>query len=287
MKYTRLAEQYLNVYVSGGDEVYALCPFHQDNKPSFAFNVRSGLFICYACGEKGNAKKLLSRLKLDDVPSPTLGDLMSSIDSLATPRVEPKTYPDTWLDRFKLTPEANKYLRSRGLSKQTIADFRLGWNESKQAITIPLHNRLGECVGVNQRFMFGDVKYRYPLGFRRQENLYSYHRVEVRPHLLAVTEGCFDALAFWNIATPAVAIYGSSMSKDQNRLVRMLLPRLVVIAMDNDDAGRKAAQQVANQLAGLQTVCVSVGDEGSDPSSLTSPELSKALRTALKGSEGL
>ena len=39
---------------SGGDEVIALCPFHEDTKPSFNFNNKTSQFFCHGCGEKGD-----------------------------------------------------------------------------------------------------------------------------------------------------------------------------------------------------------------------------------------
>jgi hypothetical protein len=37
-----------------GDEVEALCPFHDDHHPSFYININTGLWNCRACGKAGN-----------------------------------------------------------------------------------------------------------------------------------------------------------------------------------------------------------------------------------------
>lgn len=37
----------------GGQEYQALCPFHQDSKPSFNFNNETGAYFCHGCGKKG------------------------------------------------------------------------------------------------------------------------------------------------------------------------------------------------------------------------------------------
>jgi hypothetical protein len=37
----------------GGEWKNALCPFHQDTKPSLRLRLDSGSFICMACGAKG------------------------------------------------------------------------------------------------------------------------------------------------------------------------------------------------------------------------------------------
>ncbi|SPD74180.1 conserved hypothetical protein [uncultured Desulfobacterium sp.] len=38
----------------GGDEYQALCPFHEDSKPSFNFNNATGAYYCHGCGKKGD-----------------------------------------------------------------------------------------------------------------------------------------------------------------------------------------------------------------------------------------
>lgn len=37
-----------------GDNASAQCPFHEDNKPSFSVNLKTGLWNCKACGVKGD-----------------------------------------------------------------------------------------------------------------------------------------------------------------------------------------------------------------------------------------
>lgn len=38
----------------GGDEYQALCPFHDDKKPSFSINAQTGLYFCHGCQKKGS-----------------------------------------------------------------------------------------------------------------------------------------------------------------------------------------------------------------------------------------
>jgi putative DNA primase/helicase len=48
---------------TGGDKMISLCPFHNDTKPSFWFNINNGLWKCEACGEKGNGTTFLQKIK--------------------------------------------------------------------------------------------------------------------------------------------------------------------------------------------------------------------------------
>ena len=39
--------------IGGGEWRSAICPFHEDNKPSLRIRIENGAFRCLACGEKG------------------------------------------------------------------------------------------------------------------------------------------------------------------------------------------------------------------------------------------
>ena len=41
-----------------GSQYIALCPYHQDTKPSFSMNTDIGLHNCKACNVSGNAYQL-------------------------------------------------------------------------------------------------------------------------------------------------------------------------------------------------------------------------------------
>ena len=38
----------------GGNEYQAICPFHDDKKPSFNFDAQTGRYYCHGCGKKGD-----------------------------------------------------------------------------------------------------------------------------------------------------------------------------------------------------------------------------------------
>jgi len=44
-----------------GAEYRTICPFHNDNNPSFFINPETGLFHCFGCGESGNVWQFLQR----------------------------------------------------------------------------------------------------------------------------------------------------------------------------------------------------------------------------------
>lgn len=48
-----------------GEQIYGLCPFHNDTNASFSANIHSGLWKCHGCEEKGNAPQFADRLGID------------------------------------------------------------------------------------------------------------------------------------------------------------------------------------------------------------------------------
>jgi len=46
-----------------GDERSALCPFHEESKPSFKVNLAKGGFHCFGCGAKGNVLDFVAKLE--------------------------------------------------------------------------------------------------------------------------------------------------------------------------------------------------------------------------------
>ena len=36
------------------ERMTSLCPFHDDRKPSFSVDLKTGKFVCFACGKAGN-----------------------------------------------------------------------------------------------------------------------------------------------------------------------------------------------------------------------------------------
>lgn len=58
-------EEYLPLLVEpriSGDEVSAICPYHDDGNPSFSLNLLTGQYNCHGCGHNGNILTFLSEM---------------------------------------------------------------------------------------------------------------------------------------------------------------------------------------------------------------------------------
>jgi DNA primase len=164
---------------------------------------------------------------------------------------------------FKHLDTKHAYLtQDRGLKEATIDFFGLGHHAGKGImqgrVVIPIHNEQGELVAYAGRWPAdtgwpdGSQKYALPLGFKKSAVLFNLHRA--REHAaegLIVVEGFFTVFEFFQRGRRnVVALMGSSMSAAQERLiVETVGPKgRVLLALDNDEAGRRGSEDAVNRL---------------------------------------
>jgi DNA primase len=153
------------------------------------------------------------------------------------------------------------YLKARGLADETIKTFGLGYFAGKGSmhgrIVIPVHNEHGELVAYAGRFPGdppeGEPKYKLPVNFHKSLLLYNFHRA--REHAsegLIVVEGFFPVFELWQKGRRnVVAVMGNHVSLEQEQLIAATVgPKgRVLIAFDDDEAGRKGSALAAARLA--------------------------------------
>jgi DNA primase len=163
---------------------------------------------------------------------------------------------------FKYLDMRHPYLKDRGLSEATIDFFGLGHHAGKgimhNRVVIPIHNEQGELVAYAGRWPAdtgwpeGSQKYAVPPGFKKSYVLFNLHRAkEHATEGLIVVEGYFTVFEFFQRGRRnVVALMGSSMSAEQERLiVETVGPKgRVLLALDNDEAGRRGSEDACNRL---------------------------------------
>jgi DNA primase len=124
-------------------------------------------------------------------------------------------------------------------------------------VVIPIHNEQGELVAYAGRTPgeppAGAGKYSFPPNFKKSKVLFNLHRArEYAAEGLIVVEGFFTVFEFWQRNSKnVVALMGSSMSTEQERLiVETVGPKgRVLLALDNDEAGRKGSADALSRLS--------------------------------------
>lgn len=126
-----------------GSEHAGLCPFHNEKTPSFTVNDKKGFYHCFGCGEHGDAVSFV--MKTEGLSFPESVEKLAREVGLPVPRATPAERERVerastlqqvvelaaqWFQKQLRLPVGRQgldYLRGRGLSDETIDDFRLGF----------------------------------------------------------------------------------------------------------------------------------------------------------------
>ncbi|MCL2474656.1 MAG: DNA primase [Chloroflexi bacterium] len=158
------------------------------------------------------------------------------------------------------------YLKERNFSENEMAEASLAvrhdsnsmlFDRFKDVITFPISDRNGRCVGFGVRIMdntllqSGHAKYVNTAQnrlFDKSNLLYALHLAA--PHIrtqnqAVIMEGYFDVIAAHQAGYQnCVASMGTAVTEKQTEHIKKLTANLI-LALDNDKAGREAAQKSA------------------------------------------
>lgn len=128
-----------------GKNYSALCPFHDEKTPSFSVNGEKQFYYCFGCGAGGNALGFLMDYERLDFPAAI--EKLATMYGLEVPR-EAQTvdtqfsrrrknlydlmeraagFYQTQLEQHPQRRAANEYLRKRGLNRDIIERFGIGF----------------------------------------------------------------------------------------------------------------------------------------------------------------
>lgn len=284
--YSDVAEKYLDVTLRSGTEWMARCPFHDDSSASLQFNVEKGLYYCFACHAKGNIKTFLrhfgAQYRDPEVDVADIYAKLDLIDSVSKSPTKPSTLPESTLKRYAFPTD---YWDGRGLSRAVQTAFDLGYDPIENDAIIPVRNINGELIGVIRRRLEKDAmpKYMYYKGFPRKTSMFASWLVAKKGTDHAViTEGSLDAVSVWQAGHPALAQYGSSISREQVVLLRRLGITRVTLFYDNDRAGREANLAAIPLLRDFLVYVVQYSDDDvKDPGGMDN----KTIRARIDGAK--
>ena len=211
-------------------------PDHDDHTASASVNVALELWLCYACGAAGRAG------------AGSITQAMKAVIEQMKAPLTTATLSEGWLDVFD-GYQTSPYWASR-VGPATAELFRCGTHPFLGTPTYPVRDPHGRVLGVVQRTP-ATPKYLYPAGVNVSRCLFGYERTR-RAGVLLVTEGAGDAMAVYAAAghgfVQPVGAYGCGLHAPQLDLITARAPAHVVVAFDNDDAGRRGTATALAQL---------------------------------------
>jgi len=308
-----------------GADLLGLCPFHDDRNPSLAITPAKNLWHCLgACNAGGTVIDWVMRaqgvsfrhavelLRADYYPLAadpdkpgqrpvkqcTVPKLPPPVAREADDRVLLMQVVDYYQRTLKVSPEALRYLESRGLKSSEIIDrFKLGFANRTLGYGLPHANRAaGAAVrGRLQRLgIYRESGHEHFNGslvipvFNGQGEVVEMYGRKITPKLregtpdhlylpgahagvwneealiaskeIVLCEALIDALTFWVAGFRNVtASYGvNGFTEDHRRAFEKHGTERVYIAYDRDEAGEKAAAALAEELMQMGIECFRV-----------------------------
>lgn len=305
----------LNKMIDSGDDIMVCCPYHkngQERRPSAGIRKADGMFHCLACGETHSLPEVIAHcFKHTDF---TFGYKWLS-KNFASAEVENREGISLNLERNNVSHKSsiladsrnNKhicigedeldkyrythpYLYKRGLTDDVIEKFDLGYDKQTDSITFPVRDKNGDCMFVARRAV-KTKQFNIPKGINKP--LYGLYEVLqsvciprgvgrypiLLPDDIYVCEGLFDCLRLWCNGKYAVAGFGCLFSSYQIKQLQDLPGRTLILAFDNDDAGREATKRVRKLITNKIVKEVVLPPFRKDIGECTDDEIQKLVKT--------
>lgn len=263
----------------GARELKGICPFHAEKTPSFEVNDAKGAFYCHGCGAAGDHFTVLTKLDgmsfrdayeaLSDDRFPTVDQAhraQRAVEDEAERQASILEAQQFWAAAQPIsgTP-ADRYLRDcRGIRAAIPRSFRFGMVPSSKdeggnwkrpypallgAVTIGT-----DLIAIQRIFLRDDgsdkrwgKKSKLTLGRFRCGAIKVGNR-RASPVEIVMTEGPEDALSIAE-GLPELEVWATLGTSNMPMLDLPSSVRSVVIAGQNDSAGRAAARSAAEALA--------------------------------------
>lgn len=143
-----IVSEYIKLNQVGGN-FRALCPFHSEKSPSFMVSRDKQIWHCFGCGEGGDVFSFV--MKIEGVEFPEALRILANKAGVQLQKQDPALFNQKTklLDLLSLatkfyhkilveSPKAQKplnYLLGRGLSKETIEEFQIGYAPESWDVT--------------------------------------------------------------------------------------------------------------------------------------------------------
>jgi len=241
-----------------GNEVNGLCPMHKartgsdDHSPSWWVNLETGVHPCFSCGYKGNMYTLVRDLKgLDhfdiqdflkektELPLDTLLQRLKDLPQYIVPE-EPIGMSEARLAVFTDVPDIE--LKKRFLTREAVNSHGVLWDPKNNAWILPIREPDDFSLwGWQEKGATGRFFRNYPPGVKKSKTVFGVQILdESKP--LWVVESPLDAVRLTGLGYNAIATYGAIISEEQGKLMRRAIS--IISAFDNDQAGKKASEQM-------------------------------------------
>lgn len=260
-----------------------LCPFHREKTPSFSVDRKNNIFTCFGCGETGDVITFASKMKeVEPLEAAKLLAEMFHIDVDDCPK---RTSIKDYLKACIRDADKTDYFQKRGLTKETVKKYYLGYDAKRNAIVLPYSSELRYY----QTRSISDKKFYKPTneeaGAEPLFNRKALWGTSKEPVFIVESPLC--ALSIMQCGGVSVSLCGVGGANKLVKEVKAKKPNApLVLCLDNDDPGQKASASLEKELqtAKVPYIVFNVAGSKKDPNELlmSSPEELKAGVLAAK-----
>ena len=258
------------------DEVAFFCPFCKHHKPKLQVNLVSYHYNCWVC--RAGGKSLFSLLKRLDAPKHQFEQLSQLIKPTPyTPDAKPETeeaelhLPSQFRSIASVSKDpdyrnALKYLLRRGLTKEDILRYNIGYCDSGSyggMVIVPSYSDTGKLnYFVGRSFYSDSYKYRNP---SVSKNVVGFDmHINWDEGWLTLTEGVFDSIALRRNAIP---LFGKFLPK--LLLEKIVTQRITRVNICLDSDAKQDAIRLAETFLKYDIVPhIVLPEQGKDPASI-------------------
>lgn len=278
-----------------GSEFAACCPFHNEKTPSFFVVPAKQIFHCFGCGAGGSAFNFVMRHQ--NLSFPEAVEMLAGRLGLEVPRGRGGGPEDGlrkkllavlgkaaafYHEQLLHAPQALACLEERGLDRQTMEDFLLGYAPPapdalrkcfgadydrgllakagllradggraylRGRIVFPIRNRQGKTIAFGGRVIDPNAQPKYLNSpetqvFQKRHALYGLHEIKAagRIDALLLVEGYMDVVSLARHGVRNALATLGTAVTREHIIAAQRLCKKLVFCFDGDAAGQKAAR---------------------------------------------
>lgn len=247
-------------YKESGDYLMVQCPYHKfglEHNPSAQFRKSDGLFYCFNCKEPHSLPDVIYKclgvngrswlLENFDGSDIDRRKINLGIKKPEKPKIE---YVDKEI--LKKYRYFHPYMFERKLTEEVIRKFDVGYDKENDRITFPNKDENGNILFIATRNIKNKF-FHYPKDVDKP--LYGLYELQrevkngVEINEIYVCESMIDILTIWSWGKYGVAMNGTGSSKQFEQLSKCNY-RSLILATDNDEAGRKSREKIRKNVKG-------------------------------------
>lgn len=260
-----------------------LCPFHREKTPSFSIDRKNNIFTCFGCGETGDVITFASKMK--EVEPLEAAKLLAEMFHIDVDDCTKRTSIKDYLKACIRDADKTDYFQKRGLNKETVKKYCLGYDAKRNAIVLPYSSELRYY----QTRSISDKKFYKPTneeaGAEPLFNRKALWGTSKEPVFIVESPLC--ALSIMQCGGVSVSLCGVGGANKLVKEVKTKKPNApLVLCLDNDEPGQKASASLEKELqaAKIPYIVFNVAGSKKDPNELlmSNPEELKTAVSAAK-----